>query len=78
VGAPPPDESFLRIDLQLHADFEPEWADHRWRIRPYVRLLNPLDTRDALFYAYRPQGEGGVVPLVERPVLPVFGIAVSY
>jgi hypothetical protein len=78
VGAPPPDESFLRIDLELHADFEPEWANHRWRIRPYVRLLNPLDTRDALFYAYRPRSDGGATPLVTRPVLPVFGIAVSY
>ena len=78
VAAPPPDESFLRLDLELYADFEPQWGAHRWRVRPYLRLLNPLASRDALFYAWRPAGGGSAIPLVERPVLPVFGIAISY
>ncbi len=74
---PPPDFSFLRIDLEVYASFEPEWMGHRWQLRPYVRLLNPLDRRDALFYAYG-AADGALVPLARRPVLPVAGIAFSY
>lgn len=70
--------SFLRLDLEVHADFHPEWAGHQWRIRPYVRLLNPLHRRDALFYTYQPGSANSTLPLTQRPVLPVFGFSISY
>ena len=74
---PPPDVSFLRLDLELYATFHPEWGGHRWELRPYVRLLNPIDRRDALFYAYG-AADGSLVPLARRPLLPILGIAFSY
>lgn len=77
ANVPPPDVSFLRVDLEVYATFQPEWAGHRWEVRPYVRLLNPLDRRDALFYAYG-AADGSLVPLARRPVLPVAGLAFSY
>lgn len=72
------DESFLRIDLEVHAVFEPSWGGGEWRVRPYVRLLNALDRRDALFYAYQPWRPDSVTPLAERPILPVLGIAFAF
>ncbi|MDX1647455.1 MAG: TonB-dependent receptor [Longimicrobiales bacterium] len=72
------DESFLRIDLEVHAVFETEWGERTWRMRPYLRLLNALDRRDALFYAYQPWRPDSVKPLAELPVLPVLGIAFAF
>lgn len=72
------DESFLRLDLELDAVFEPEWGARPWRVRPYLRLLNALDRRDALFYAYQPWRPDSVTPLAERPILPILGIAFSF
>ncbi|NNF13687.1 MAG: TonB-dependent receptor [Gemmatimonadetes bacterium] len=72
------DESFVRIDLEVHAVFEPGWRGGDWRVRPYLRLLNALDRRDALFYAYQPWRPDSVTPLAERPILPVLGIAFSF
>ena len=72
------DESFLRVDLELHALFESDWSGRSWRIRPYLRLLNALDRRDALFYTYQPWRPDAVTPLAERPILPVLGVAFSF
>lgn len=72
------DESFLRIDLEVHAVFEPAWGQTRWRIRPYLRLLNALDRRDALFYTYQPWRPDSVTPLAERPILPILGVAFTF
>lgn len=72
------DESFLRIDLEVHAIFEPEIGGRPWRVRPYLRLLNALDRRDALFYTYQPWRSDAVTPLAVRPVLPVLGVSFSF
>lgn len=72
------DESFLRIDLEVHAVFEPTWGATSWRVRPYLRLLNALDRRDALFYAYQPWRPDSVTPLAERPILPILGVAFTF
>jgi hypothetical protein len=74
----PLEESFLRLDVELHAVFEPSWGGRPWRVRPYLRLMNALDRRDALFYTYQPWRSDEVTPLAERPILPVLGIAFSF
>lgn len=71
-------DDFLRLDLELYAVLDPDWGGHSWRIRPYLRLLNALNRRDALFYTYQPWRSDAVTPLAERPILPVLGIAFSF
>jgi len=71
-------EDFLRVDLELHAHFEPRWAGRTWNVRPYLRLLNALDRRDSMFYAFEPWREDGMTPLAERPLLPLLGLSFSF
>jgi hypothetical protein len=72
------DDSFLRLDLEVHAVFEPTWGGHTWRVRPYLRILNALDRRDALFYTFQPWRDEAVKPVAERPALPLLGVAFSF
>lgn len=75
---PPVEPSFLRVDVELQALFEPVVAGRTWRVRPYLRVLNALDRRDALFYTYQPWRSSSVTPLAERPLLPILGVAFSF
>lgn len=71
------DESFLRLDVELHTLIEQDFLGHQWRVRPFLRLLNALDRRDALFYSYQPWRSDDVTPLAVRPILPVFGVSIA-
>ena len=72
------DEEFLRIDVEVHALLRPEWGGRRWSVRPYLRVLNALDRRDALFYTFQSWRSDELTPLAERPLLPVLGVAFSF
>jgi hypothetical protein len=72
------DQSFLRLDAELYAVLEPTWGGRDWRVRPYLRLLNALDRRDALFYAFERWRSDSVRPLAELPILPLLGVSVSF
>ena len=72
------DEEFLRIDLEVYALLEPHWGGRPWSVRPYVRILNALDRRDALFYTLQPWRPDSITRLAERPLLPLLGIAFSF
>ena len=72
------DEEFLRIDVEVHALLRPQWGGRRWSVRPYLRILNALDRRDALFYTFQSWRSDELTPLAERPLLPVFGVAFSF
>ncbi len=72
------DEDFLRVDLELHARLTPQWGGRSWSVRPYLRVLNALNRRDALFYAFQPWRDDSLTPLAERPFLPVIGVAVTF
>jgi hypothetical protein len=76
VGAP--DAEFLRVDLEVHTLLHPEIGGRTWQVRPYLRLLNALDRRDALFYTFQPWRSEAVRPLAEQAVLPLVGVAVSF
>lgn len=71
------DESFLRLDVEVHTLIEQGFLGHEWRVRPFLRLLNALDRRDALFYSYQPWRSDDVTPLAVRPILPVFGVSIA-
>ncbi len=67
-----PDASYLRLDAEISHTFR--GPRNRFSLTPYVRVLNALDRRDALFY--RRDGETGAVePLGDLPVIPVVGLA---
>jgi len=69
-----PDDGFLRLDLELFARFNPRIGGRSVEIRPYLRLINALDQRDALFYYFEPWRDEELRPLAERSMLPVFGM----
>jgi hypothetical protein len=71
----PPDEPYLRLDLQVARTFESVVRGFSFSWTPYVKVLNALDRRDALFYhfdrnAERPETQ----PLAPLPILPIFGV----
>jgi len=67
-----PDHPYLRIDAQLSHTWTTRLRDARVEVTPYIRVLNALDRRDALFYRF--DGEGTLQPLGVLPVLPVLGV----
>lgn len=72
------DDDFLRLDFELHARLTAQWGGHSWSVRPYLRVINALRRRDALFYAFQPWRGDSLTPLAERPFLPVIGVAVTF
>ena len=69
------DEDFLRVDVEVHALFRTSWGGRDWALQPYVRILNALDRRDALFYAFQPWRSDALTPLATRPLVPVVGLS---
>ncbi|HZD05468.1 MAG TPA: carboxypeptidase regulatory-like domain-containing protein [Longimicrobiales bacterium] len=76
AASPTPDRAggFLRLDAELWAEWTPRWGSRRVHIRPYLRVMNALDRRDALFYYFQPWRGDGLRPLAELPLVPVVGL----
>jgi len=72
------DEDFLRVDVEVHAVFHTSWGGRTWVLQPYVRVLNALDRRDALFYAFQPWRRDALTPLATRPLVPVVGLSWTF
>lgn len=67
-----PDRPFVRVDLAVSQLWTPRVAGRTFEIEPYLKLLNGLGRRDALFYY-----DGGAEqerPIGRLPVLPVAGL----
>ena len=69
-----PDDGFLRLDVELFTHFTARMCGRDVNVRPYLRLINALDQRDALFYYFEPWRDSDLRPLAERSFLPVFGV----
>jgi hypothetical protein len=69
-----PDDGFLRLDLELFTRFTARISGHDFDVRPYLRLINALDQRDALFYYFEPWRDAELRPLAQRSLLPVLGV----
>jgi hypothetical protein len=67
-------DGFLRLDAEIYAEWTRSLAGRSSMIRPYVRILNALDRRDALFYYFEPWRGDGLRPLADLPVVPVVGL----
>lgn len=72
VGGLP--ESFLRLDARISATWEARIAGHRMALRPYVKVMNALQRRDALFYYFEPWRDPAARPLAELDLLPLVGL----
>jgi len=66
-------QDFLRLDARVSRTFTPRVGDRETELTPFLRVLNALDRRDALFYRYRP-GDQDARPVATLPILPVLGI----
>lgn len=67
-------DAFLRVDAEVSADLEPVVGGRTAHLRPYLRVLNALDRRDALFYYFEPWRDPDLRPLAELSVIPVLGL----
>ena len=77
-GDPPltggPSGEFFRVDAEISTEFAVPVGERRTAFRPYLKILNALDRRDALFFYFEPWRDGGARPLAELSLLPVLGV----
>ena len=70
-----PDGSYLRLDAQISRSWTARLFGSEIEIMPYLKLLNALDRRDALFYQFDAGHDLRPRSLQAVPLLPVIGIA---
>ena len=68
-----PNEPYIRIDAKVSRPFRGSVLDFDFELVPYVRVINALNRRDAIFYHYSSDA-GRAEPLADLPILPVFGM----
>ncbi len=73
TGGPPGD--FLRLDGEVSWRITRRWGGRDVEIQPYVRVLNALNRRDAMFYYFEPWRDVSPRPLAELAIVPVVGIS---
>lgn len=73
-----PSDSYLRLDAEISRRWVARVGGTSVEIAPYLRLLNALDRRDALFYRTDEQGPGSPVPLASVPILAVVGVSWTF
>jgi hypothetical protein len=69
-----PSRPFLRLDATISQLWTPRIGATTFAIEPYLKLLNGLGRRDALFYYHDGRGDGVTRPIGSFPVLPVIGV----
>jgi hypothetical protein len=73
-----PEGTYLRIDASATATWQINWRDREASVTPYVKLVNALGRRDALFF-FRETGAGGQLrALAAVPLVPTLGIRWSF
>ncbi len=73
-----PDEGFLRVEAEVYGVWTSRIGGLALELRPYLRVLNALNRRDALFYHFDPYRNEGPVPLADLPVIPLLGFEVLF
>jgi hypothetical protein len=69
-----PDRSYLRLDGSLGAELRFRTGGREVALTPYVKVLNALRDREALFYYHEARVGGAPRPLATLPAIPVFGV----
>ncbi len=68
------EDDFLRLDLEASWRVTPTIAGRSTEFRPYLRVLNALDRRDALFHYFERWRDEELRPIATRPFLPLVGV----
>ena len=69
-------DDFFRVDLEFFGEWDAPMGSGR--VRPYLRIINALDRRDALFYYFEPWRDPEITPLARQSFLPIVGLAWSF
>ncbi len=76
VGSP--DEPYLRVDGELSHTWMVSWLGEDAFLTPYLRVLNALNRRDALFYHFDASEQSQPQALAALPVVPVVGVGIRF
>jgi hypothetical protein len=71
-AADAPSDAYLRVDAQIERRYTRTFHGNSYTFMPYLRVLNALNRRDALFYRFD-RGSNSAEPLGDLPILPVIG-----
>ncbi|CAN5801358.1 TonB-dependent receptor [soil metagenome] len=71
---PAHERPYLRIDASAFRSWAPTLFGSQTQIASYVKVLNTLGRRDALFYQYDRATDDAPRPLAALPVVPVVGL----
>lgn len=72
---PSPDRPYFRMDVSATHTASLRWGARDVRINSYLKLLNTLGRRDALFYRYDRERGDDLTALAVLPIVPVIGVA---
>ncbi len=70
-----PSGDFLRLDAEVSWSVRRRWGSRSFELRPYVRVLNALNRRDAMFYYFEAWRDAEARPLAELSVMPIVGLS---
>jgi hypothetical protein len=73
VSTTQPADSYLRVDAEIAHTWTGSIRGSSFTVMPYVRVLNALNRRDALFYRFD-RASNSAEPLGDLPVLPLIGM----
>jgi len=73
-----PDQGFLRVEGEVFAEWITGLGGVPLTVRPYLRVLNALNRRDALFYHFEPWRDSNPRPLTDLPLLPLLGVEIDF
>lgn len=73
-----PDEPYLRVDGEVSHTWLTHWLGGPTFVTPYLRVLNALNRRDALFYYFDGRDQSKPQALAALPVVPVVGVGLRF
>lgn len=75
---PQPAGRYLRVDATATATWRVNWLDRETSVTPYLKLINALGRRDALFYFQEAGADGRLRALAAVPLVPTLGLRWSF
>ena len=68
-----PQEPYVRVDAQLQRTFSGRIRSFDFDFTPYLKVINALNRRDAIFYHYN-RDVGFAEPVAGLPIVPIVGL----